>query len=152
MSDIEHARLAVTPLSFTLLHRKVTVILRGHTLFEPSRLACRFLSLKGCSMPRKFFYEVHDRAARISLDRLKGYPSIGATAKALAPMLDIGPETLHTRTVQVQIDAGRRPGATSAEIDEIKRLEKDNCDLKEANEILRAPSMFFAGELDPRRH
>jgi transposase-like protein len=103
-------------------------------------------------MPKKFSHEIHDRAVRIALDRLEGCPSIWATAKALAPMLDIGPETLRKRIVQVQIDAGRRPGATSAELEEIKRLEKENCDLKEANEILRALSMFFAGELDPRRH
>ena len=45
-------------------------------------------------------------------------------------MLDVGPETLRKWVVQAQIDAGRRPGATSAELEEIKRLKKENRDPK----------------------
>ena len=103
-------------------------------------------------MPKKYPPEVHDRAVRMALDRLDQYGSIWATAKAIAPMLDVGPETLRKWVVQAQIDVGRRPGATSSELEEIKRLKKENRDLKEANEILKAASIFFAGELDPRRH
>ena len=67
-------------------------------------------------------------------------------------MLDVGPKTLRKWIAHAQIDAGRRPGATSAELEKIKRLKRENRDLKEANEILRAAPIFFAGELDPRRH
>jgi transposase len=86
-------------------------------------------------MPKKNPEEVHDRAVRMALDRLKDYPSMWATAKALAPMLDVGPETLRKGIVRAEIDAGRRPGATSTELEEIKRLKTENRDLKEANEI-----------------
>jgi transposase-like protein len=103
-------------------------------------------------MPKKYPPEVHDRAVRMARDRLDQYGSVWATAKAIAPVLDVGPETLRKWVVQAQIDSGRRPGATSAELEEIKRLKKENRDLKEANEILKAASIFFAGELDPRRH
>jgi transposase len=101
-------------------------------------------------MPKKYPPEVHDRAVRMALDRLDDYPSVWATAKALAPMLEVGPETLRKWIIRAQVDTGRRSGATSAELEENKRLKKENRDLKEANEILRAASIFFAGELDPR--
>ena len=51
-----------------------------------------------------------------------------------------------------QIDAGRRPGLTLAEFEEFKRFKREKRDFKGANEILNAASIFFAGELDPRRH
>ena len=101
-------------------------------------------------MPKKYPPEVHDRAVRMALDRLSEYPSIWAAAKALAPMLEVGPETLRKWIVQAQVDGGRRFGATSAELEENRRLKRENRDLKEANSILRAASIFFAGELDPR--
>ena len=53
---------------------------------------------------------------------------------------------------QAQVDAGVRSGPSSAELEEIKQLKKENRDLKEANEILKAASIFFARELDPHRH
>jgi transposase-like protein len=52
--------------------------------------------------------------------------------------------------LQAQVDAQARPGATSAKQQRIKDLERENRDLKEANEILKAASIFFARELDPR--
>ncbi|MGH3732153.1 MAG: transposase [Acidimicrobiales bacterium] len=101
-------------------------------------------------MPKKYPPEVHDRAVRMAMDRLNDYPSHWAAAKALAPMLDVSPETMRKWILQARIDAGAQPGATSLELEENKRLKKENRDLKEANEILRAASIFFAGELDPR--
>jgi transposase-like protein len=53
--------------------------------------------------------------------------------------------------LQAQTDAGARSGPSSAELAEIKRLKKENADLREANEILKATSIFFARELDPRQ-
>ena len=101
-------------------------------------------------MPKKYPPEVHDRAVRMALDRLSEYPSIWATAKALAPMLYVSPETLRRWIVQAQIDSERRYGATSAELEEIEMLKMENRDLKEANSILRATLIFLAGEFDPR--
>jgi transposase len=51
---------------------------------------------------------------------------------------------------QADIDAGRRPGTTTSEVQRIKELERENRELKRANEILLAASSFFARELDPR--
>ncbi|MGW7410649.1 hypothetical protein ACWGI9_44525 [Streptomyces sp. NPDC054833] len=49
---------------------------------------------------------------------------------------------------QDQIDAGTRPGTTSEESAELKRLKKENAELKRANDILKAAASFFAAELD----
>lgn len=102
-------------------------------------------------MPKKYPAEVRDRAVRMVLDRLSDYPSVYAACKALAPKLDVGGETLRRWVVQSQVDAGEKDGPTTDEQDELKRLRAENRDLKEANEILKAASIFFARELDPRR-
>lgn len=103
-------------------------------------------------MPKKFPPEVRDRAIRMTLDRLDEYDSVSAAAKALAPKLNVGVETLRRWVLQAQIDAGVKAGPSSVELDEIKQLKRENRDLKEANEILKKASIFFARELDPRRH
>jgi transposase-like protein len=51
---------------------------------------------------------------------------------------------------QAEIDDGARPGVMTAEAEEIRRLKADNKRLREANEILKAASIFFAGQLDSR--
>ena len=63
----------------------------------------------------------------------------------------MGAESLRRWVLQAQVDAAERPGVTSAEAARIKELEREVRDLKEANEILKAASIFFARELDPRR-
>ena len=102
-------------------------------------------------MPKKYPAEVRDRAVAMVLDRLSEYPSIYAACKALAPKLDVGPESLRRWVLQAQVDTGEKEGTTSDEQDELKRLRAEVRDLKEANEILKAASIFFARELDPRR-
>ena len=101
-------------------------------------------------MPKKFPPEVRDRAVRMTLDRLSDYPTVYAACSALAPKLNVGVETLRKWVVQAQVDAGTKVGPTSSELEEIKKLKTENRDLKEANEILKAASIFFARELDPR--
>jgi transposase-like protein len=86
----------------------------------------------------------------MALDRLDEYGSAWAVAQALGPKLGIGPETLRKWVLQAQTDAGACPGPSSEELAEIKRLKKENADLREDDEILKAASMFFARELDPR--
>jgi transposase len=59
-------------------------------------------------------------------------------------------ETLRKWVRQTEIDGGRRPGVSSEEAARIKELERENKELRRANEILKAASAFFARELDPQ--
>jgi len=102
-------------------------------------------------MAKRYPAEQRERATRMAVDRLGEYGSAWAAAQALGPKLGVGAETLRKWIVQAQVDAGDRQGPTSTELEEIRRLKAEVRDLKEANEILKAASIFFAGELDPRR-
>ena len=102
-------------------------------------------------MPKRYPPEQRERAVKMVLDHLDEYRSLSAACQAIGPKLGIGPESLRTWTKQAQIDTAQLPGTTSAEQQRIKELERENRDLKEANEILKAASIFFARELDPRR-
>jgi transposase len=98
-------------------------------------------------MPKQYPSEVRERAVRMVLDRLDGYPSVWAARQDLGPKLDVGPESLRKWVVRAQTDAGQWSGPASAELGEIRRLKREVTDLKEANEILRSASIFFAREL-----
>jgi transposase len=77
------------------------------------------------------------------------YPSDWSAIVAVAAKLGIGTaETLRKWVRQAEVNAGRRPGVTSEESAEIRRLKRENAELRRANEILRAASVFFAAELD----
>ena len=66
-------------------------------------------------------------------------------------MLDVKPETLRGWIERAEIDAGQRPGVPSAMEARIKELERENAELRRANEILKTASAFFAqAELDRR--
>ena len=69
---------------------------------------------------------------------------------AVAGQLGMSRETLRRWITQAEVDDGARPGVTTAEAEEIRRLKVENKRLREANEILKAASIFFAGELDSR--
>jgi transposase len=102
-------------------------------------------------MPKRYPPEQRERATRMVVDRLEDYGgSVWAAAQALGPKLGVGPETLRKWVLQAQVDGGVRPGPSSEELAEIRQLRAEVRDLREANEILRAASIFFAGELDPR--
>jgi transposase len=66
----------------------------------------------------------------------------------VARQLGIGTESLRTWLRQAEIDNGARPGLTSEERQRLKELERENRELRRANEILRTASAFFAAELD----
>jgi transposase len=88
----------------------------------------------------------------MALDRLPDYPSPWAACRDLGEKLNVGPETLRKWVRQAQVDAGSKPGASSAELEEIRRLKKENRELRETNAILKSAASFFARELDPRHH
>ena len=70
-------------------------------------------------------------------------------AEAVAKKVGVGRETARRWLVQADINVGARPGSTSEELGELRRLRTENRRLKEDLEILKAATVFFAGELDP---
>ena len=98
--------------------------------------------------------ELRERAVRIVAQVRPEYPSDWPAICAVAEKLGIGTaETLRKWVRQAEVDAGTRPGVTSEESAEIRRLRRENAELRRANEILKAASAFFAAELDrPQTH
>lgn len=102
--------------------------------------------------PRRYPEELRERAIRMAVD-LRRDPGTrkGALAR-VGEQLGINPETLRNWVTQAEIDAGDRPGTTSAESLRIAELERENRELRRSNAILRSASAFFAAELDrPQR-
>src|SRR5262247_2459180 len=101
--------------------------------------------------PSKHSPEVRERAVRMVLDHTPEHPSQWAAMRSVAEKLGIRPESLRRWVRQAERDAGQRPGLTTSEREELKRLQHENFELKRANEILRKASAFFAqAELDRR--
>lgn len=100
-------------------------------------------------MPKKYPVEVKDRAVRVVREHENDYGSLTAACVAVGGQLGIARETLRRWVEQAAVDTGARPGVTTSESGEIKALKKENRRLREANEILRSASIFFARELDP---
>jgi transposase len=95
--------------------------------------------------------EVRERAVRMVLEHEGEHGSQWATIESIAAKIGCTAETLRKWVRQVERDEGRRPGLTSSERERLKELERENRELKRANEILRKASAFFAqAELDRR--
>ncbi len=93
---------------------------------------------------RKYPQELIDRGVRLVFES-------GRPIAQVAADLGMHPEALRKRVRQAEIDSGRREGLTSQEHEEIKKLRRENFELRRANEILKSASVFFAKELDPDR-
>ena len=92
--------------------------------------------------------ELRERAVRMVAEVKGDYPSEWAAITAVAAKLGIGTaETLRKWVRRAEVDAGARPGVSSEDHAEIKRLKRENAELRRANEILKAASTFFAAEL-----
>jgi len=99
----------------------------------------------------KYSPEVRERAVRMVLEHRGEYPSLWAAIESIAPKIGCVPQTLHDWVRKREIDAGMRDGVTSDERERLKALERENKELRRANEILRLASAFFAqAELDRR--
>jgi transposase len=95
--------------------------------------------------------EVRARAVRMVLDHQADHPSQWAAIGSIAAKFGCSPETLRKWVRQSERDEGRRPGPTSDELARLKALERENRELRQANEILRKASAYFAqAELDRR--
>ena len=95
--------------------------------------------------------ELRERAVRMARDAIaeQGGQSFGVVPR-VAKQLGVGVESLRGWLKQADIDSGHRPGTSSADAARIADLEREVRDLRRANDILKAASIFFATELDGR--
>ena len=103
-------------------------------------------------MPRPGPYpaEVRERAVRLVQEHQQEYPSPWAAVTSIAAKCGMTPETLRKWVRRAEVDAGARPGLTTDERQRLSELERENRELRRANEILKSAAAFFARELDPR--
>ena len=95
--------------------------------------------------------EVKERAVRMVMEHTSEHSSQWATICSIAEKIGCSPESLRKWVQRAERDQGLRPGPTTAELDRIKELERENKELRRANDILRTASAFFAqAELDRR--
>ena len=98
-------------------------------------------------MPRQFPPEFRLLALRMLEESMPEHETEYLAIRHVGAKLGVGPETLRKWRRRAEIDAGVRPGVTGEENSELKRLKRENAELRRANEILRTASAFFAAEL-----
>jgi transposase len=99
---------------------------------------------------RRYPPELRERSVRMVQETIEQTGERFGAIIRVARQLGVGSESLRTWVRQAEVDGGRRPGVTSEERRRIAELERDNRELRRANDILKAASAFFARELDPR--
>lgn len=100
---------------------------------------------------QQFSPEVRERAVRMVQEHQGEYESQGAASRSIAEKIGCSAEALRTWLRRAERDAGQRPGLTTDAQQRLKTLERENKELRRANEILRQASAYFAmAELDRR--
>ena len=101
--------------------------------------------------PSRYSLEVRERAIRMVQEQTPAHGSQWAAVRSVAEKLGCHPETLRSWMRRHERDTGLRPGVTTAEQTRLKELERENRELRRANEILKKASAYFAlAELDRR--
>ena len=101
--------------------------------------------------PSKYSPELRERAVRMVSEHAGEYPTQWAAIRSIAEKVGCSTEALRRWVRQAERDAGQRPGLTTDERARLKQLERENVELKRANEILKKASAYFAqAELDRR--
>jgi transposase len=101
--------------------------------------------------PRKYPDELRERATRMAVEARPDPATRAGALARVAEQLSINAETLRNWVTQAEIDGGVRPGTTTDDARRITELERENRELRRANEILKTASAFFAqAELDRR--
>ncbi len=99
----------------------------------------------------KFSAEVRARAVRLVLEHEKDHPSRWAAVMSIASKIGCSGQTLNEWVKKAEVEAGTRAGIPSETAERLKALERENRELRQANEILRKASAYFAmAELDRR--
>jgi transposase len=102
------------------------------------------------SSQRRYPPELRERAVRMVLETIQQTGERFGVITRIAHQLGIGSESLRSWVRQAEVDAGQRPGVSTAEQQRIAELEREVRELRRANQILKAAASFFARELDPR--
>ena len=103
------------------------------------------------SKTNKFSPEVRERAVRMVQEHRGEYPSLWAAIESIAPKIGCVAQTLNEWVKRNEVDTGARAGVTTTDQQRLKELERENKELRRANEILKLASAFFAqAELDRR--
>lgn len=100
---------------------------------------------------RRYPLELRERAVRMVREATTADGTRTGVLPRVARQLGIGVESLRSWVKQAEVDEGRRSGVTTEERRRVAELEKENRELRRANEILKSASAFFAAELDGRR-
>ena len=101
--------------------------------------------------PGRFSPEVRERAVRMVLEHQAQHASQWAAITSIAEKIGCSAETLRHWVRQAERDQGQRPGLTTEERQRLKQLERENVELRRANEILKKAAAYFAqAELDRR--
>src|SRR2546427_3404789 len=100
--------------------------------------------------PSRFSPEVRERAVRMVFEHAQEHASQWAAITSIAEKIGCAAETLRSGVRRAERDAGRRPGLTTDERARFKQLERENVELRRADEILRLASAYFSeAGLDP---
>lgn len=102
-------------------------------------------------MNGKYSPEMRERALRMLAEARPDHPNLMSALRDVSGLLGMSAETLRVWQRRAEVDVGERPGTTSNVVEENRRLKRENTELRKANEILRAASVFFATELDRPR-
>ena len=100
------------------------------------------------SAPRKYPDELREHATRLAIEARKDPEARVGAVKRIADQLGVHPEALRTWVSRAERDEGLRPGPTTAEAARVAELERENRELRRANQILKSAASFFAAELD----